>query len=1095
MADQTLGTAKIVVEVDTTQVEAGTNRAKAGIKSLGSETAAAAEVATAAYNRQEKALLRQIQTLGLDQEGKLRYNIATRATAGNVDLLTKALDNHIAAQRDSAEAAARAAQAEEQAARPKLNIVRHNTQLEESERSLNERRLLGNKVLNDSSAATVNWAKEQQLANQRVADMAASEQRRAAPIRDTARATEEQRAALQKLVGTIDPTVAALARLDEQEKQLAEHRRSGTIGQADYDTYNAKLREQRALIGGVSDAMNRGGMSARQYSAAVRGLPAQFTDIAVSLQAGQAPLTVLLQQGGQLKDMFGGIGPAAQAMGGYIVGLVNPLTITAAALGAMTIGAYQGSLELGKLERSLISSGNAAGISASGMAEMAAQLDDISGVTRGKAVDAMAAVAATGAFTGEQMQLAAQAAVEWNVATGTAVDDTVKQFVRLSEDPVQAILELNKTMGFLTEAQLKVIQDLVEQGRQTDAATEAIRLMADTLHTRSGQMVENTGSLERAWKAVGNAVGYVWDQIKAIGRDPTLNDRINQMKDNLRNLENQTSMYAGLSEAKRKQLAGEWRAEIAELEKAQRGATATNVENTQSPEQRRALAERVAWEKETTREKQAQLTLEQKIAAMKADAAKRGITDEKLIADREKAMRDQEARRQSRRTASQTGDGGLGASQLAAIKAQGQAEVAEYATQTKELQAQYAAREVSAKDYYARMRALAEQQTASEVATLEKQQEALRQQTGRRQQSGAVGQQIAAIEAQIAKARTEGASRVRVLTTEEETAAKKREEGLRTYREAMAAQTGVLQAQMDSMVARERLGEREYEIQSKVNEVLAEQAKRIRDIEEAQRSGSLTAEEALQRQDILREEVKARVQVIRDGYAEADAARLDFSNGIEQGFAQFAAESMNVAGQVASALQSAFNGAADALVQFTQTGKLNFSELARSIMADLTRIALKIAMTKALESMFGGGGYGGAANASLSAAGSNRKGYSSGGYTGPGGKYEYAGDVHKGEVVFSQEDVARNGGVAAVERMRMGGNSRITDGGMGGATGSAGGGVVINLVGLDKAPKETRQSQMDGQLQIDMIFEQIDARAAEGVSNGTSRLAMALGRN
>ena len=47
-------------------------------------------------------------------------------------------------------------------------------------------------------------------------------------------------------------------------------------------------------------------------------------------------------------------------------------------------------------------------------------------------------------------------------------------------------------------------------------------------------------------------------------------------------------------------------------------------------------------------------------------------------------------------------------------------------------------------------------------------------------------------------------------------------------------------------------------------------------------------------------------------------------------------------------------------------------------------------------------------------------GFDSGGYTGPGGKYEPAGIVHKGEVVFSQADVARNGGVAVVDAIRLG---------------------------------------------------------------------------
>lgn len=49
------------------------------------------------------------------------------------------------------------------------------------------------------------------------------------------------------------------------------------------------------------------------------------------------------------------------------------------------------------------------------------------------------------------------------------------------------------------------------------------------------------------------------------------------------------------------------------------------------------------------------------------------------------------------------------------------------------------------------------------------------------------------------------------------------------------------------------------------------------------------------------------------------------------------------------------------------------------------------------------------------------KGYSTGGYTGAGGVHEAAGIVHKGEVVFSQRDVAKFGGWQAVEAIRRGG--------------------------------------------------------------------------
>ncbi|WP_174800679.1 phage tail length tape measure family protein [Martelella limonii] len=59
--------------------------------------------------------------------------------------------------------------------------------------------------------------------------------------------------------------------------------------------------------------------------------------------------------------------------------------------------------------------------------------------------------------------------------------------------------------------------------------------------------------------------------------------------------------------------------------------------------------------------------------------------------------------------------------------------------------------------------------------------------------------------------------------------------------------------------------------------------------------------------------------------------------------------------------------------------------------------------------------------------------YDGGGYTGPGGVHEPAGVVHKGEVVWSQLDIARAGGVQVVEAMRLG------------RRGYASGGVVESL--------------------------------------------------
>ena len=136
----------------------------------------------------------------------------------------------------------------------------------------------------------------------------------------------------------------------------------------------AKLRE-------VESANVRVGMSAAQTAAALRNVPAQFTDIAVSLASGQKPLTVLLQQGGQLKDMFGGVGAAARALGGYVASLVNPVTIAAAAIGGIGYAAYSGASEMDEFKKNLILTGNISGLTADKFNAMAQSMANISGLS------------------------------------------------------------------------------------------------------------------------------------------------------------------------------------------------------------------------------------------------------------------------------------------------------------------------------------------------------------------------------------------------------------------------------------------------------------------------------------------------------------------------------------------------------------------------------------------------------------------------------------------------------------------------------------------------------------------------------------------
>ncbi|MNP37106.1 hypothetical protein D3C76_1305340 [compost metagenome] len=111
-------------------------------------------------------------------------------------------------------------------------------------------------------------------------------------------------------------------------------------------------------------------------------------------------------------------------------------------------------------------------------------------------------------------------------------------------------------------------------------------------------------------------------------------------------------------------------------------------------------------------------------------------------------------------------------------------------------------------------------------------------------------------------------------------------------------------------------------------------------------------------------------------------------------------------------------------------------------------------------------------------------GFAEGGYTGPGGKYEPAGVVHKGEVVWSQADIRRFGGVSAVEALRTGNVTPITSarmtGGSQGQSGSAAGiQQNINVHNYSSAQVEQRRMP-NGDLEF--VIREATDRAVQEVA-------------
>lgn len=415
----------------------------------------------------------------------------------------------------------------------------------------------------------------------------------------------------------------------------------------DATKFEPALKRLRELEAGVA----RTGVSAAQTAAALRGVPAQFTDIITSLQGGQAPLTVLLQQGGQLKDMFGGIGPAARALGGFVAGLVTPFTVAAGAAGLLAVAAFKGADEASEFRKQIILTGNAAGVTAGQLAAMA-ESASAKGGTQSNAADVLAQLVGTGRVAREQLQGVAQAVIGISDVAGVKVQDLVKDFAELGKTPAESALKLTEKYHFLTAAVYEQAAALERQGRADEAAAMLQKSLADTLASRTGQLRENLGYLERGWNGVKSAAKDAWDAMLGLGREDTQEKQLANLRDELASMQRLRNFNASIFGAQRKSVPEQnLESRIAGLEAKIRDANQAaqkqaDNDKTQSlgslavkalEEQRKSFASKAQQQEEELRK------YRQNLDAVRASNPGSALLDAKQIAQDEANIRDKYA--------------------------------------------------------------------------------------------------------------------------------------------------------------------------------------------------------------------------------------------------------------------------------------------------------------------------------------------------------------------------------------------------------------------------------------------------------------------
>ncbi|EGI8445756.1 phage tail tape measure protein, partial [Salmonella enterica] len=217
--------------------------------------------------------------------------------------------------------------------------------------------------------------------------------------------------------------------------------------------------------------------------------------------------------------------PKGMMLGGLAGGV-------AAAVYGLGKAYYEGAKESETFNKQLILTGSYAGKTTGQLNAMAKSLAG-NGVTQHDAAGVLAQVVGSGAFTGQAVAMVSRTATRMQENVGQSVDETIRQFKRLRDDPVNAAKELDRTLHFLTSTQLEQIRVLGEQGRVADAAKIAMSAYSEEMNKRMGDVHDNLGWIERAWNAVGDAAKWAWDRMLDIGREDTLDEKIATLQEKI----------------------------------------------------------------------------------------------------------------------------------------------------------------------------------------------------------------------------------------------------------------------------------------------------------------------------------------------------------------------------------------------------------------------------------------------------------------------------------------------------------------------------------------------------------------------------------
>ncbi|EEM3688256.1 phage tail tape measure protein [Salmonella enterica] len=613
--------------------------------------------------------------------------------------------------------------------------------------------------------------------------------------------------------------------------------------------------------------------------------------------------------------------PKGMMLGGLVGGV-------AAAVYGLGKAYYEGAKESEAFNKQLILTGSYAGKTTGQLNAMAKSLAG-NGVTQHDAAGVLAQVVGSGAFTGQAVAMVSRTATRMQENVGQSVDETIRQFKRLRDDPVNAAKELDRTLHFLTATQLEQIRVLGEQGRTADAAKIAMSAYSEEMNKRAGDVHDNLGWIEKAWNAVGDAAKWAWDRMLDIGREDTLDEKIATLQEKIaRGRKTPWTVSSSRTEYDQQQLN--------ELQEQKRqkdllDAKAQAERNYQETQKRRNEQNAALNRDNETESLRHQREVARITAMQYADAAVRNAALERENERHKKALS-----QQAKKPKTYHND-------------EGRRLLLQYSQQQAQTEGQIAAAKLSTtgKMTEAHKQLLSFQQRIADLS----------------------GKKLTADEQSVLAHKDEIALALQKLDISQQdlqhqNALNELKKKTLTLTSQLADEESRVRQQHAMALATMGMGDQQrgrYEERLKIQQHYQEQLEQLK--RDSKAKGTYGSDEYRQAEQALQGSLDRRLAEWADYNAKVDAAQGDWTLGASRALDNFMAQGSNVAGATEQMFTSAFNSMGDGLATFVTTGKLNFKSFTASIVSDLAKISARMAMMQAVKGIGSALGFGVTANA------------------------------------------------------------------------------------------------------------------------------------